>query len=740
VSRPRRTKGVDRVPGVGGVAALLDIARRSERVVALVVGSMVLLVSLVAALGPALLAGAERDSLDRALVDAPLERRLLVVRALEAFGTGSAGDPLAEQRTVVEQAASLVPPEVAVRYGEPRLVVDTSRFVVTGVDGTPPASAVRVTLRVHPELDDHSRIVEGRAARPDVVVEDGRDVIEFELSTETVDVLGLTLGDVLDLDVDTEDVVTRRFDGGLPEPIGARLVGIRALDDADDPYWSGDRRLHRPVVNDTNAGAIYFAFGSVPADLLPVRPFVNDVFGPDGASEGIGPLFVEQRRTLLDGGMSVRAAERLETGLDTLAASAPPTASPGRPAVVAGLAPVLADERGQRDAARSNLAIAAAGVLGVGLVSLGCVLRVGVDRRRSWVDTANARGAARAEIVTAAAIEVAIVASVAALVGLALASIVSALGGLSTGPTSPPLSASTLVPVIVIGTVAATVWVVTASRPVGRRRVHRRARRSSVVPPMRVMAVGLVGIATVAALVTFLRRGVRGDVDPVAAAVPALVAGSAGWLVARLVPWVVGLVGRRGLRLGSGRLVGLRLGGTARSVGSSIVVVLVVATAVAVLGSAVDVSLRAGAATDDPLVVFVRRAHLVAAVVVVGLALVAVAALAIVTARRRQVQVGLLRLLGADDHEVRRAVRAELVPPVVVGTVTGIGVGWWIVTIVDGRLDLAAFGGGGLRPGWAAVTAAVGAVALTVAIVLAVLRRRIEHLPTSDVLRTQEIG
>lgn len=719
------------------MGALVDIARRSERVVAAMVGGMILLVSMVATLGPALLAGAERDGLDQALADAPLERRLLVVRALEAFGTGDVDDPLMEQRAVVEQAASLVPPEVAVRYGEPRLVIDTSRFNVTGVDGVPPASPVRVTLRVHPELDEHSRIVEGRAARPDVVDEDGRDVIEIEMSRDTADLLGLVVGDVLDLDVDTEDAVTRRFDGGLPEPIGGRLVGIRELDDADDPYWSGDRRLHRPVVNDTNAGAEYFAFASIPVEALPVRPFVNDVFGPDELLVGVGPLLVEQRRTLLDGGMSVRAAEQMEAGLATLAASAPPTASPGRPAVVAGLAPVLGDERDQRDAARSNLAIAAAGVLGVGLVSLGCVLRVGVDRRRAWVDTAHARGAARREIVVAAAAEVTVIGIVAALVGVGLASIVATIGGLSTGPTTPPMSAPILVPVVVVGAVAATAWVVASSRPA---RARRRGRRPSSVSPIRTVVVGLTAVATIAALVTFLRRGVSGDVDPVAASVPVLLAAGVGWLVARVVPLLIGVIGRRGLRLGSGRLVGLRLGGTARSVGPSIVVVLMVATVVAVLGTAIDDSLRSGVGIDDPLVVFVRRAHLVAAVVVIGLALVAVAALAVVTARRRQVQVGLLRLLGADDAEVRRAVRAELVPPVVIGTVAGLGLGWWVVSLFDGRLDLDAFGGGVLRPGWIAAAVTVGAIAIIVSIVLGVVRRRIEHLPTGDVLRTQDIG
>ncbi|MFP5486707.1 MAG: ABC transporter permease, partial [Acidimicrobiia bacterium] len=141
---------------------------------------------------------------------------------------------------------------------------------------------------------------------------------------------------------------------------------------------------------------------------------------------------------------------------------------------------------------------------------------------------------------------------------------------------------------------------------------------------------------------------------------------------------------------------------------------------------------------DDPLGRAVRRGFLVAAAFSLALALVALSAVSVVTARQRQREVAILGLLGAGRRETVAAVVAELVPAALMGTSVGTLVGWLVARSYDGRFDLSSFAAGtpvSIRVDTVGVLVAAGAVAVASFVVIAVLVRRIVRVRATDILR-----
>lgn len=893
-----------------GLDALLGVGRRSERAVAVAVGVMLLAVAAVVTAAPRALQRAETSSLDRAIADAPEVQRRLAVRAVEVFGRGRVADPVAAYRELLDEAAELVPDVVADRYGPARILIDSNRFTVATVNDVVPASPTFLNFRVQPDLDAHSRIVEGRAAQPVPEPDDDRGVIEFELSTVAADVMGFGVGDTFVLGVDTNDAVTRRYAGGFPPSFVGRLVGLRDLDEASDPFWFGDSRLHRPTVADTGVGANFFVHASIPADALPTRPFMVD---------GRSPFFVEQRRDLIPSSIDLANADEVLDGLVELDAAAGTLPAAGRPGIVAGLRRVLDGEQEQRQVARSTLALAGVGVLGVAFATLAQSLQVAFARRRGWLSVARARGASDRQVVLATMSEVAVVSLVVIVVGTVAAR--AALGG-----SGSDVERRLLVG-LWIGSVATAGLLATAEV---RRPIDASGRAGAVARLGtwgRAAGAGLVAIAA-GALVTFLRRGLdagANEADGLVVLVPVLVPLAFVFLTRWVLPLVLGTATRIGMRFGPGRLIGLRRATADPGAGAGLIAVLTLALTVAGLGLGINRSLERGivdaswsevgapfriessdpdvqsavagipgievaeygdnnfrldrdgstfairlinietaaidalvggtaadenvpeelrvldaagrvpviasrriggapvrpgdtfAGTgslervefvveqtrteafgregdwivadravyelaaertaptttllfdlppdgrtaidalvvandleledrgaveaqqrDDPLVLAVRWGYLAAGAVAILLALMAVVGLAVVTARQRRREISVLGLLGAGRREIGRAVRSELVPPVVAGVVLGTALGWLMVTAFDGRFDLSSFAAGtpvALRPDLAFQLVG-GAITAGAAIaIVAVLVRRIVSVRVNEVLR-----
>ena len=105
----------------------------------------------------------------------------------------------------------------------------------------------------------------------------------------------------------------------------------------------------------------------------------------------------------------------------------------------------------------------------------------------------------------------------------------------------------------------------------------------------------------------------------------------------------------------------------------------------------------------------------------IGAALIGVGALVaglVVTMRSRRRDVGLLAALGADGRESRRAVRAEVLPPALVGLALGAAAGGVTLRLFDGRLDVSALTGAAGSPVTSdplATVAAVSVLAVAVA-------------------------
>lgn len=141
---------------------------------------------------------------------------------------------------------------------------------------------------------------------------------------------------------------------------------------------------------------------------------------------------------------------------------------------------------------------------------------------------------------------------------------------------------------------------------------------------------------------------------------------------------------------------------------------------------------------DDPLSRAVRRGYLLAAGFSLVLSLVALAAVAVVTARQRQREVAILGLLGAGARETANAVIAELAPAAIAGTLVGTVVGWFVARSYDGRFDLSAFAAGttvSIQVDTSGLLVAAGAVGAASLLVIAVLVRRIVAVKPADILR-----
>ncbi|MFP5489132.1 MAG: hypothetical protein ACLGHQ_12605, partial [Acidimicrobiia bacterium] len=270
---------------VRGWESLVGMGRRSEVGVWAMVTVLLSLVVFGAVAAPRLLRDAEEASLAQAIDRAPIGARQLVVRVLDDYPPGTTEDALELQRRRLAEISDEIPTVLLDQFVADRFVADTARFTVAlealrpqpnDAAGAVPALPTFLTFRVHPELDDHSRLVDGRRAEPTDRTVNGLAVWEFELTPDAAAELGWEVGDAVELTVDPSDPVTRSFNQGLPDDFVAELVGLRELDPVDDRYWFGDPRLHRPTVADSTTGATVFAYGIVHPEQLPTRPFLVD--------------------------------------------------------------------------------------------------------------------------------------------------------------------------------------------------------------------------------------------------------------------------------------------------------------------------------------------------------------------------------------------------------------------------------------------------------------------------------
>lgn len=560
------------MPRASAVAALLDVGRRSELAAGVAIAAVLALAGIILVAQPRLMGDAESSSLARTVAAAPPQQVGLRLELIDLFLLpGNAPAPEAIATRLAAEAGAL-PTQLLAPFAAGRNVFDTPRFTVAEVDGGPPQLPTWLTLRHHPDLGDRATYVAGSPPRPvDEQDEDGLAIFEVALSVTTADTVGLTVGSLLTLGV-SDDSLLRRVPGPLPAPFVARITGLVELTPPADPYWFGDARLHRPVVNDTNAGAEVFAYATYQPDQLSAAPFVVD---------GTVRLRAEQRRQLLAEMVDLDTADATLLALRTNATAG----TVGGLAVSSGLDQVLVNAADRRLTARATTLLATVGLLGVTLATVVQFLRLGAARRRGWVGLAQARGASGWSVVVASVVEMMIIATIAGGTALMLGSLIG----------EDAIAAADIRPLLLLGAGS-----VLAAAAVSAGEVHRlggvaatggTARRRAGLGATLALVAGTVSI------MAFRSRGLRLEDpwgDPLPALVPVL-APLAVAVAARIaLPPLVDRFSRLGLGLGVGRLVGVRRAAHDASAVSVLGLVVTIALTIAGVGLAVDRGLTRG--------------------------------------------------------------------------------------------------------------------------------------------------
>ena len=653
-------------------ASTLRLTRRADTLV------LVCIALLVGAVTAGIIAAeravdvAEDDSLEQAVANAPAETKRLVVEIADVFTPSGPTDPLVVPRRKIDGAGTSIDPLVSSVYVDPRLVLDSPRLTVRTVDDEPVASPTAVVLRVQPDLDSHASLVDGAEPAPTDPT-DGGDVVEVSLSTGAAAELGWNVGSELLVTPTTDDPLFRGFET-LPDPFVIRIAALLDLDDPAEPFWFGDDRLHRVIVDDTGLGADLTVHAAIPEAQLPV---VLATLGGQAA------LRVEERRDLDPARIDMSNVVAVERAVQATEAGTTPTAAFGSPAVRLGLGGVLAAEAVRRGTARDAIRVAVVGVAAAAIAAFLQLQQVAADRRRPWWEQVRARGAAPGAMVAGSMVATSVVVAVGVLVGALVGR--SVVGGASSSPVGVVVAFAVM---LVLADLVLQVG--DAGAALGRSDVDGSLRWR------RAGATVVVALA-VASVISLRRRGIDtgGGGNDLLVVLPLALVPIAVALVA-----VAGLSGLRRdrtigrLDLGVGRVVGLRRAAEMRSA-SSFVVAVAVSACVATVSAAIAWSLRdpSTGVVGGPLGDAARRAFAAAAVAAWLLGLAGVGIATVITMRRRRRDAELLSALGAEQSEFRRAVFAELAPLVGFGLAVAAVAAWITVTALEGRLDLDALRG-----------------------------------------------
>jgi putative ABC transport system permease protein len=315
-------------------------------------------------------------------------------------------------------------------------------------------------------------------------------------------------------------------DGRRRPPARVEVTAVvDAVDPADlvwrdaGPVWEAPDRASAPLV--------------APADVI---DDISDVTG--SGSVGAIRLVVDPER--FDAATADAVAAELATLDVGLGAVLPPRVLPDA-TLSTGLRGALAAHLPLARAAQAQMAVPAAGVVGVVAVVLLLVARLLVARRRAVLELERARGASVGVVVGRLGVESVLVAALAAAAGLGL------LAWLLPGPTAPvPLAA-----VLVTAVVATPLWGARVARrawsgvrePANRRDRERLARRRAAARLVaEAAALALAAGAALALRGRGLLQTTTAGTDPFLAAAPLLVALAVTVVALRLYPGPVRLL------------------------------------------------------------------------------------------------------------------------------------------------------------------------------------------------------
>ena len=410
-------------------------------------------------------------------------------------------------------------------------------------------------------------------------------VFEVGLSTQIAEELGVALGDRMELVPDTEDALVGQFSS--PVRAAADVVGLYTLDDPDDEYWMNDPSLELPtvVIVNPNLRLLYGtallsadAYPELIGNGLPARYAWRLFIDPDRLDAGrLDELTADLRQMRTAYPQFVTTLRNAETTLQT------------------GLLTLFDGYAAERRTVEAVLVTAALGPAAVATAAVALVALLMVHRRRRAVTLIRGRGASAAHLLASHLLEGLLIALPTA--GIAYLAAVTFVTGRDS-PLSPMLAAA-------VAGGAALVLMLTVLRPATGplRETEREASSVARVSPRRISFEVLVVVLAAGGAYLLRQRGLAGGsaagelpgVDPLLAAVPALIGLAVGLLTVRLYPVPLAVAGwfADGWR-GMVPAFGLRRAARTGDVGNLPLIVLLVTVAIGAFSSTILITVERG--------------------------------------------------------------------------------------------------------------------------------------------------
>ncbi|MCG5472877.1 FtsX-like permease family protein [Micromonospora sp. LAH09] len=499
--------------------------------------------------------------------EAPARRDISYATPVDAASSKNTAMGGAAQR--FDSLAADMPPQVRSAVAERWYAVETAPARVVGPDLAARNLLVDLGLRSTPDIQRESTLVEGAWPSETYVPE---RPIEVALDVEVAGKLNLRTGSALRIG-NADDK------GRLSDAAPMVVSGLFRPADRENGIWDGLPPLLR-ITEPLGDGQPLTVVGVVAQSALNKR-----------AAAG-WPIQSTWRYRLGANRIDARELDQMIDGLQTMQRTRPQDLT-----LTQGVDVPLRAFAAQVDAARTLLAVIAAGVLATlaGLIVLAASLAT--RRRRSEFALLRARGGAATAGARRSLAESLLVVPVAAALGWWLGTLLPG----APDPTTPYAIAATVLVTLALPLATLAVPVGGAARS-DLIRVRPSARRLTV----EVSLLLLAGLAAV----LLRRRGLTlGEVDPLLVSVPVLLAVAAAVLALRAYPWPLLLVSRLAARTrGSVAFLGTARAGRSAVATPLVVVVLAIGTAAfcAVVAAGVDASRERAAAQIVPADAVIR--------------------------------------------------------------------------------------------------------------------------------------
>jgi putative ABC transport system permease protein len=411
-------------------------------------------------------------------------------------------------------------------------------------------------------------------------------VFEVALATEIASTLGVGVGDRLEMQPDTGDFMV----GSISSPIraAADVVGLYTVDDPADEFWMNDTSLELPtvIVISPELQLLYGtallspdAYAPLIAKGLPARYAWRYFLDPALMHAG---LLDDLRADLRQ--MQTRYPPFVTTMLDA-----------GSTTLRTGLLRLVEDFDAERRTAEAVLVTASLGPAAVATSAVALVALLMVHRRRRAVTLVRGRGGSVPQLLGSHLVEGLVVAAPAAALAYVAATVLIDARASTWSPIAAALVAAG----------ATLILVLTVLRPATAplREVEREAPSAARASPRRIAFETLVVVLAAGGAYLLRQRGLAGGsaagelegVDPLLAAVPALIGLAVGLVTVRLYPLPVRAAGWfadswRGMV----PALGLRRAARTGDVGTLPLIVLLVTVAIGAFSSTIYITVERG--------------------------------------------------------------------------------------------------------------------------------------------------